>query len=329
MIWSVKTPRHGRLAKGFRRDASREAAKPQSRVPYGSFGEKGTASAMRTHVVQVTPLVGDASSVPKLHSCSTWRPSFLRFIFLTMAFVSFLLAVPSLQAQLFWDNNGATAGFGTANGTWADPTTNDSTQGWSTSSNGTSAISGTTTTNSTAALNFGTDSASLANGNITVSGTVNANTLTFGNASGNIGFVAGTINLGTSPMITVTRSNGVVTISSTLAGSNGFTKNGSGQLTLSGSNEISSVAWYYDNTFPNGPKVVATKLPNELGLYDMSGGVAEWCWDVVVGQSSRRVRGGSWGESANASAILALSSASRSDNSIYRGFRPVKNIPSI
>ncbi len=46
----------------------------------------------------------------------------------------------------------------------------------------------------------------------------------------------------------------------------------------SGSNNIDEVAWYEDNS---DAKVhpVCTKAPNELGIYDMSGNVDEYCWD--------------------------------------------------
>jgi formylglycine-generating enzyme required for sulfatase activity len=54
----------------------------------------------------------------------------------------------------------------------------------------------------------------------------------------------------------------------------------------SGSNTVDDVAWYWDNipsqsigTVGYGTQTVATKQPNELGIYDMSGNVCEWCQD--------------------------------------------------
>ena len=71
----------------------------------------------------------------------------------------------SASAQTYyWDNNNATAGFGTAGGTWAAPTVSL----WSTDATGVSTPGASITTTTSNALNFGTSSAGLAAGTITV-----------------------------------------------------------------------------------------------------------------------------------------------------------------
>ena len=88
--------------------------------------------------------------------------------------------------------------------------------------------------------------------------------------------------------------------------------NGSpGNYKYAGSNDVNSVAWYRDNSGKT-THAVGTKAPNGLGIYDMSGNVNEWCWDLYekylsgtqtnpVGASSGSYhvwRGGSWGLTA-------------------------------
>lgn len=85
--------------------------------------------------------------------------------------------------------------------------------------------------------------------------------------------------------------------------------------TYSGSNNPDEVAWYWKNagdnvltgdwSWPaiennrNQTQKVGTQKPNELGIYDMSGNVREWCWDWYSDSEStdhswRVVKGGGW-----------------------------------
>ena len=63
----------------------------------------------------------------------------------------------------------------------------------------------------------------------------------------------------------------------------------------SGSNNIDEVAWYISNSRDETHNVM-TLCPNELGIYDMSGNVEEWCQES--NRSKRVCCGGSWIDSA-------------------------------
>lgn len=87
--------------------------------------------------------------------------------------------------------------------------------------------------------------------------------------------------------------------------------------TYSGSDDVYRVAWYTENS-GSTTHPVAQKLDNELGIYDMSGNVWEWCSDNYSSNyssprnSSFRVgRGGSWCNAALLTVALLVASIIR------------------
>lgn len=121
----------------------------------------------------------------------------------------------------------------------------------------------------------------------------------------------------------------------------------------SGSNDLGEVAWYYDICKNSkGIQRIGEKKPNELGIYDMTGNVDEWCYDTYssksyekfgeinpffkkeIGEGEKVVRGGSCYKPYIDYRVTYrcsddnISSNPRSSRSILegRGFRIVKSI---
>jgi formylglycine-generating enzyme required for sulfatase activity len=117
----------------------------------------------------------------------------------------------------------------------------------------------------------------------------------------------------------------------------------------SGSNNLDEAGWYQDN-IPSqslgssgyGTQPVGTKSPNELGIYDMSGNIWEWCGDwydylydwydgytntTVIDPAGpntggkRVLRGGSWGNDAEYCRLANRTGADPSDSLYYWGLR--------
>jgi len=118
----------------------------------------------------------------------------------------------------------------------------------------------------------------------------------------------------------------------------------------SGGNQLDEVAWHYGNSkrdnssgfYENhGTMPVGLKQPNELGIYDMTGNVYEWCSDRYnrdyYGYSpvenpkgpesgySRVLRGGSWGDEPKACRVAYRVSVGEYTNYFMYGFRFVKD----
>ena len=122
----------------------------------------------------------------------------------------------------------------------------------------------------------------------------------------------------------------------------GYTKAFAGST---GSNAIGDYAVYFENSGPGDTnskprtsRPVGSKLPNELGLYDMSGNVWEWTWDWgatyplgtqtdyrgVASGTGRVLRGSSWDGNAANCAVDSRSGDYPDSRSEYIGFRVVR-----
>lgn len=111
----------------------------------------------------------------------------------------------------------------------------------------------------------------------------------------------------------------------------------------SGSNDLNSVGWYWDNwgSANNSTHSVGALAANELGIFDMSGNVWEWVWDIYgsypsgsqtnptgANSGSYRVRrGGSWDYTAYSCTVSLRSYLVATGSSSNIGFRCVRVSP--
>ena len=92
---------------------------------------------------------------------------------------------------------------------------------------------------------------------------------------------------------------------------------------FAGSNNLNSVGWYSDNS-REATYAVGEKGGNELGLYDMSGNVWEWCWDLAGTERNRR--GGCWFYTADFCDVSHRSRDCPSYCDIFNGIRLARSL---
>ena len=103
---------------------------------------------------------------------------------------------------------------------------------------------------------------------------------------------------------------------------------------FSGGDNLDEFGWYGENSDVRTHDV-SSKLPNALGLYDMCGNVAEWCWDYIgelpsqpqtnphgpqIG-SMHVKRGGSWLDDLQQCTVFYRSGSAPTGKSSNLGFR--------
>ena len=107
----------------------------------------------------------------------------------------------------------------------------------------------------------------------------------------------------------------------------------------SGSFNINEVGWYYKNS-GNQTHDVGTKKPNQLGLYDCSGNIGEWCYDTSglgyiseelayvydASDQNRCLKGGAWSQHEILSSIKSKGASTSTSKISYYGFRIVRTI---
>ena len=102
---------------------------------------------------------------------------------------------------------------------------------------------------------------------------------------------------------------------------------------FSGGNKLTDVAWFDGNRGEDGTKEVGKLAKNELGFYDMSGNVREWCYDRYENYTLKPVtdplgrgekviaRGGSWRNNMRGNRVTERANYEPSMAEDYIGFR--------
>ena len=107
-----------------------------------------------------------------------------------------------------------------------------------------------------------------------------------------------------------------------------------------GGNDLAAVAWYGGNS-RSWTHPVGQKQANELGIFDMTGNVGEWCWDWYgpysaspqtdphgpLSGDTRLLRGGSWSPNARYERLPFRNASAPDNRDRTNGFRVVANAP--